>query len=137
MGLPPDGLTPENIIKENIRLKRSLGVRAKAKMTTLIAVLFLLLLFTPTRSFADGWILTTVEFTITETGILPTKNWVTLESFATILQCNDRRSSLIKQIDKERREIKSMEDHSGAIETDRELRLLWLMYTTSKCVSAR
>lgn len=137
MSLPPAGLTAENIIKENIRLKGTLGVRAKAKMTTLIAVAFSLLLFTPARSSADGWILTTLEFTITETGIVPTKNWLTLESFATILQCNDRRSSLIKQIDKDRREIKSMEDHNGAIETDRELGLLWLMYTTSKCVSAR
>lgn len=112
-------------------------MRAKTKMTTPIAVLFLLLLFTPANSFADGWILMTPDFTITETEILPTKKWVMIESFATVLQCNDRRSSLIRQIDKERREIKGMEDHSGAIETDRELRLLWFMYTTSKCVSSR
>jgi hypothetical protein len=77
----------------------------------------------------------TPEFTITQTEILPSKKWVMLDSFATVSQCNDRRSSLIRQIDKERREIKGMEDHSGAIETDRELRLLWFMYTTSKCVS--
>ena len=101
-------------------------------------VLFLLFLSsTPANSFAGGWVLTTPDFTITETEILPTKQWVMLESFATVLQCNDRRSSLIRQIDKERREIKDMEDHSGAIETDRELRLLWFMYTSSKCVSSR
>jgi hypothetical protein len=93
------------------------------------------LLFTSANSLADGWILMAPEFTITETEILPTKKWVMLDSFATVSQCNDRRSSLIRQIDKERREIKGMEDHSGAIETDRELRLLWFMYTTSKCVS--
>ena len=106
-------------------------------MTTPIAVLFLLLLFTPANLSADGWILITPDFTITETEILPTKKWVMLESFATVLQCNDHRSSLIRQIDKERREINDKKDHGQAIETDRELRLLWFMYTTSKCVSSR
>jgi hypothetical protein len=95
------------------------------------------LLFTSPNSLADGWILMAPEFTITDVEILPTKKWVILDSFATILQCNERRSSLIRQIDKERREIKGMEDHGGPIETDRELRLLWFMYTTSKCVSPR
>jgi len=49
-------------------------VRAIAKMTTPIAVLFLLLLFTPASSFADGWILMTPDFTITETEILRPKS---------------------------------------------------------------
>jgi hypothetical protein len=64
------------------------------------------LLFTSANSLADGWILMAPEFTITDVEILPTKKWVILDSFATILQCNERRSSLIRQIDKERREIK-------------------------------
>jgi hypothetical protein len=94
------------------------------------------LLFTSANSLADGWILMAPEFTITQTEILPTKKWVILESFATILQCNDRRSSLIRQIDKERREIGNVEDHTAA-QTNRELGLLWHIYTNSKCVSPR
>ena len=112
-------------------------MRAKAKKKTPVAVLCLFLLFTPASSFADGWILTTPDFRITETEIIPTQTWVVLDSFPTLLQCNDRRSSLIRQIDKERRAIKGLEDHSSAIETDRELKLLWFIYTTSKCVSPR
>ena len=111
-------------------------MRAKAKMMTPIAVLFLLLLFTPASSFADGWILMTPDFTITETEITPTKKWVVLESFATALQCNDHRSSSIRQIDKTRREIGIVEDR-GSLETNRELRLLWHMYSNSKCVLSR
>jgi hypothetical protein len=94
------------------------------------------LLFTPANSLADGWILMTPEFTITQTEILPSKKWVMLDSFATVSQCNDRRSSLIRQIDNERREIGSVEDHTAA-QTNRELRLLWHIYTNSKCVSPR
>jgi hypothetical protein len=104
------------------------------KITIPIVVIFLL--FTSANSPADGWMLMTPEFTITETEILPTEKWVILELFATVLQCNDRRSSLIRQIDKERREIGSVEDHTAA-QTNRELRLLWHIYTSSKCVSAR
>jgi hypothetical protein len=81
------------------------------------------LLFTPASSFADGWILMTPDFTITGTEILPTKKWVMLDSFATVSQCNDRRSSLIRKIDKERREIGNVEDQTAA-QTNRELGLL-------------
>jgi hypothetical protein len=86
--------------------------------------------------FAGGWVLTTPDFTITETEVIPTKKWVALESFATASQCNDRRSSMITDIDKERRELRNVEDHTAAIESERELRLLWYIYTNSKCVSA-
>jgi hypothetical protein len=103
-------------------------------MTTLIALLILFLSFTPTNSFADDWVLMIPDFTITETEVTPTKKWVVFESFATVLQCNDRRSSLIRQIDKERREIRDAEDHNVAAETERELRVLWHTYTNSKCV---
>jgi hypothetical protein len=100
-----------------------------------IAVLLLLLSSTPpANSFVDGWVLMAPDLTITETEIRPTKKWVVLESFATVLQCNDRRSSMIRQIDKERRELGNGEDHSAAVETERELRLLWYVYTNSKCV---
>jgi hypothetical protein len=106
-------------------------VRARTKIAIPIAVFFLL--FTPLGSLADGWILMTPEFTITEAEILPTKKWVILELFATVLQCNDRRSSLIRQIDKERRETGGVEDRTAA-QTNHELRLLWHIYTSSKCV---
>ena len=81
--------------------------------------------------------LTTPDFTVTGTKVTPTKNWVVLESFATVLECNERRSSLISQIDTDRRELRDAEDHSAAIETERELILLWYIYTKSKCVSSR
>jgi hypothetical protein len=111
-------------------------VHTKTKMPTPIAMLFLLFLCVPASSFANGWVLITPEFTITDAEVTPTKKWVRLDSFATVLQCNDHRSSSIRLIDKTRREIGSMEDRSAA-ETQRELRLLWHMYTSSKCVSSR
>jgi hypothetical protein len=43
---------------------------------------------------------------------------------------------MITDIDKERRELRNVEDHTAAIESERELRLLWYIYTNSKCVSA-
>jgi hypothetical protein len=103
-------------------------------MKTPVVLFLLFLSSTPANSFAGGWVLTTPDFTITETEVMPTKKWVVLESFAMISQCNDRRSSLIRQIEKERRELR-VEDHTGAIESERELRLLWYIYTNSKCVS--
>lgn len=106
-------------------------------MKTPLAVLLLFLSSTPANSFADGWVLMTPDLRITETEITPTKKWVVLESFATVLQCNDRRSSLIRQIDKERRELRDAEDHNVAVETARELWLLWYTYTNSKCVPSR
>lgn len=106
-------------------------------MKTSIVVLLLLLSLTPAISFAAGWVLMTPNFTISETEETPTKKWVVLESFATVLQCNDRRSSLIREIDKERREFRVVEDHRVAIESERELRLLWRVYTHSKCVLSR
>jgi len=54
---------------------------------------------------ADGWVFITPDFTVTEKEITPKKNWVPLESFATALECNDRRSSLIRGIAKERDEV--------------------------------
>ena len=60
-----------------------------------------------------------------------------LQSFSTVLQCNDRRSSWIRQIDKERYEILAADNHTAEIETNRELRLLLHIYTGSKCVSSR
>ena len=100
-------------------------------------VLFLLFLSsTPANSFAGGWVLTTPDFTITDTEVMPTKKWVVLESFAIVSQCNDRRSSMITDIDKKRRELRNFEDHTAAIESERELRVLWYIYTNSKCVSA-
>jgi hypothetical protein len=62
---------------------------------------------------------------------------VVLESFSTVLQCNDRRSSSIRQIDKERREVLAVDNHTAGIETNRELGLLLHIYTSSKCVAAR
>ena len=103
-------------------------------MKTPVAVLLLVLSSTPANSFADTWVLMTPDLTITETEITRTKKWVVLGSFATVLQCNDQRSSLIRQIDKERREIRDAEDHNVAAEKERELRLLWHTYTKSKCV---
>jgi hypothetical protein len=102
-------------------------------MKITIAIVAIFLLFTSANSPAYGWILMTPEFTTTEAEILPTGKWVILELFATVLQCNDRRSSLIRQIAKERRES-GVEDHIAA-QTTRELRLLWHIYTSSKCVS--
>lgn len=100
-------------------------------------VLFLLFLSsTPANSFAGGWVLTTPDLTITDTEVMLTKKWVVLESFAMASQCNDRRSSMITDIDKERRELRNVEDHTAAIESERELRVLWYIYTNSKCVSA-
>lgn len=98
-------------------------------------VLFLLFLSSiPVNSFADGWVLATPDLTITETEVIPNKKWVVLESFATASQCNDRRSSMITDIDKERRGLRIVGDHS-AIESERELKVLWYIYTNSKCVS--
>src|SRR6266498_5751728 len=91
---------PENIIKENIQLKAAQGCAQGEGMKTPLAVLLLFLLFTAANSFADSWVLITPDFTITRTEIIPTKKWVILESFPTILQCNDHRSSLIRQIDR-------------------------------------
>jgi len=76
------------------------------------------------------------DLKITGTEVTPTNNWVVLESFATLVECNDRRSSMIRQIDKERRELREVEDRSAEI-TERELRLLWDIYTKSKCVWSR
>ncbi|MGE5215474.1 MAG: hypothetical protein ACM3SP_00565 [Chloroflexota bacterium] len=101
-----------------------------------IAVLLLFLSAKAAYSFPDSWLLTTPEFAITETQITPTKRWMMLESFATVSQCNDRRSSLIKQIDKERREFRDAQDDNAALKTGRELKLLWYIYTYSKCVSS-
>src|SRR5262245_62370317 len=89
---------------------------------------------TPTNSFADAWILTTPDFTIAETEITRTKKWVVLESFATVLQCSDHRSSVIRQIDKERREMRESDDDNVAPQKDQELRLPWHTYTNSRCV---
>ena len=105
-------------------------------MKTLIAVLFFLLLSRPANSRADGWVLITPDFTVTETAVTPTKKWVVLESFATVSECNDRRSSSIRHIDKERSEIRA-DNHTAEIETNRELRLLLHIYTSSKCISSR
>ena len=105
------------------------------KMKTSKAVLFLLLLFRPGDLRADGWVLMTPDFTVTETQVTPTKKWVVLESFPTVLQCNDQRSSSIRQIDKERRELLAADNHTAEIETNRQLRLLLHIYTS--CVSSR
>jgi hypothetical protein len=106
-------------------------------MKTPIAVLFLLLLSQPGNLHADGWVLMTPDFTVTENEISPKKNWVPLESFGTALECNDRRSSLIRVIAKERDEVRLVDNHTVGIETNRELRLLLHIYTSSKCVSSR
>jgi hypothetical protein len=99
-------------------------------------VLFLLFLSSiPEHSFAGGWVLTTPDFTITETEFIPTKKWVVLESFGTASQCNDRRSSMITDLDKERRELRKVGDHNAAIESEREVRVLSHIYINSKCVS--
>jgi hypothetical protein len=106
-------------------------------MKTPIPVLFLLLSFTAASSFAGGWVLMTPEFAVTEAKVAPTEKWLALESFSTELQCNDQRSSMIRQIDKERHKFRNVKDPGVAIETARELRLLWQIYTHSKCVSSR
>jgi hypothetical protein len=93
-----------------------------------LSILFLL--SPPPNSFAGGSVLMTPDFTVTGAKVTPTNKWVVLESFATVLECNDRRSSLIGLIDKERRELRDVEG------TERELRLLWYIYTKSKCVSS-
>jgi len=93
-----------------------------------IAALFLFLL--STYSFAGDSVLIAPDFTISGTEVTPTNKWVVLESFATVVECNDRRSSMITQIAKERRGL----IHSQ--ETERELGLLWHIYTKSKCVSS-
>jgi hypothetical protein len=134
--LVPLGLTAEHVFKKIRRLEGSRGI-ANTKIKTPIAVLFFLLLFTPANLRADGWVLMTPDFTVTETEVTPTKKWVVLESFPTVLQCNDRRSSSIRYIDKERREILAVDNHTAAIETNRELRLLLHIYASSKCVSSR
>jgi hypothetical protein len=102
-----------------------------SKITILIVAIFLLL--TSANSPAESWVLVTPEFKVSDVEILPTRKWVILDSFATNLQCNDRRSSLIRQIDKERRETGGVEDRTAA-QTNHELRLLWHIYTSSKCV---
>jgi hypothetical protein len=137
LSVPSRRLDVRELIKENTWLRGPQGWAQKTKMKTLIAALFLLLSSTPANSFAGGWVLMTPDLTIGETEVTTTKKWVVLESFATVLQCNDRRSSLIRQIDKERRELRDVEDDSAAIESERELRLLWYVYTYSKCVSSR
>ena len=109
----------------------------KTKLPTPIGMLLLLLLFVPASSVADGWVLMTPDFMVSGTEVTPTKKWVVLESFPTVLQCNDRRSSSIRQIDKERREILAVGNHTAGIETNRELRLLLHIYTSSKCVASR
>lgn len=104
---------------------------------TSIVVLFLLSLCIPEKLSADGWLLMAPEFAITDTEITPRRKWVGLESFTTVLQCNDHRSFSIRRTDQARRELKDAGDHNTANETDRELRILWYVYTNSKCVSSR
>ena len=113
------------------------GDAQKAMIKISISMLFLLSLCMPNHSSAGGWLLMVPEFTITDTEIIPSKKWVGLESFATVLQCNDHRSFSIRQIDQARRELKDAREQNTAIETDRELRVLWYVYTNSKCVSSR
>jgi hypothetical protein len=110
-------------------------MKVRIPRAALLSILYLW--FTAPNSFAAGWVLTTPDFTVTATKVTSSKKWVVLESFATVLECNERRSSLISQIDTDRRELRDVEDHSAPIETERELIILWYIYTKSKCVSSR
>ena len=103
-------------------------------MKTPLTVLFLIL--SPLASqdgFAVSWSLMAPDLTISQKEATPSDNWVLLESFATAQQCHERRSFMIRQIDKERRDLRAGEPGAPPA-TERELRLLWDIYTRSKCV---
>jgi hypothetical protein len=104
-------------------------------MKLLIPLLFLSLSFAPEILFADSWVLITPEVAMSEPERTAKTKWVVLESFTTALQCSDHRSSLIRQLANERRQLKDAKDHNAPEETERELRLLWHLYTESKCVT--
>jgi hypothetical protein len=107
-------------------------------MKTPLAVLFLVLSsMSPGDSFAGRWALMAPDLVITEKEATPANNWVVLESFATLAECNERRSFMIRQIDKERRDLRAVEGRGPGLATERELRLLWDIYTRSKCVWSR
>ena len=105
-----------------------------APIAAFLSILYLL--SASENSFARGWALMAPDLKIIGTKVTPTNDWVALESFATLVECNDRRSSMIRQIDKERRELREVDDRSAEM-TERELRLLWDIYTKSKCVWSR
>ena len=88
------------------------------------------------ESLADMWALMVPDLKVAGPTITSTNKWLLFESFATLAECNDRRASMIRQIDKERRAIKDIDGPDVEI-TERELRLLWDIYTRSKCVESR
>lgn len=104
-------------------------------MKTWIALIFVSFLPAPAVSFEGSWMLIAPEFIVSEAEIAATKNWILLNSFVTATQCNNRRSSLVRELDNERRELRS-KAHSAPVETARELTLLLRIYTSSKCVSS-
>jgi hypothetical protein len=90
------------------------------------------------ESLANMWALMVPDLKIAGPTVTSTNKWLLFESFATLAECNDRRASTIRQIDKERRAIKDKDVDGPDVEiTERELRLLWDIYTRSKCVQSR
>ena len=105
-------------------------------MKTAIALILVSFLSAPAALFGGSWMLIAPEFIVSEAEIAATKNWILLNSFATATQCNNHRSSLVRELDNERQELRS-KDHSAPVETARELTLLLRIYTRSKCVSEK
>jgi hypothetical protein len=101
----------------------------------LLCLGFIWLLAAPT-AFAVNWELLTPDLRISGATITSVNKWTLLESFATLAQCNDYRSSTIRQISKDRLEFAHGKDPS-VDNTERELRLLLEIYARSKCVQSR
>jgi hypothetical protein len=87
-------------------------------------------------AFAVNWELLTPDLKISGATITSVNKWTLLESFATLAECNDYRSSTIRQISKDRLELTRGNDPTVDV-TERELRLLLEIYARSKCVQSR
>jgi hypothetical protein len=104
-----------------------LSLHARRRMMKLpIAVFSLFLLFTAASSFAGGWVL--MHGSRGHFGgpqVRPTKNLTVLEYFATAADCNNQRSSSVREIDERWRKIRAIGDRSAPVEAERELALLF------------
>jgi hypothetical protein len=102
-------------------------------MKTATAALFFLLSVVQI-AFATGWVLQAPEVTYSAGQIIETKKSVELGSFASEAACNAQRSASVQELGRQAREIRDVKDRSTVLEAERELTLLFFIYSNSKCV---
>ena len=85
-------------------------------------------------AFATGWVLQAPEVSYSAGQIIETKKSVVLGSFATEAACNTQRSASVQELGRQAREIRDVKDRSTVLDAERELTLLFYIYSNSKCV---